>query len=80
MSARMKGEIQRLSKWKNVADAEQRAAEMTHAAQAAWVRANADVQNMIASAQSQAGDLLLDCPAEIGSDNGRSEEKIEVAQ
>jgi hypothetical protein len=50
-SAAKRAEIQRLSKWKNVADADAKAAEMLRIAQAALDKGHADSRDMVSKAQ-----------------------------
>jgi hypothetical protein len=50
----LKAENQRLSKWKNVADADAKAAEMLRTARATVEKANAEATNLVATAQQHA--------------------------
>ena len=54
----MKAENERLSKWKNVADAEVKATEMVRTARATLEKAKTDADSMITTAQQQATALL----------------------
>ena len=56
----LKGEIQRLSKWKAMADAEVKAAEMVRTARAMFEKAKADADGMISTAQRQAASALAE--------------------
>jgi hypothetical protein len=57
-SAALKAENQRLLKWKNMADAEVKAAEMLRAARAALEKARADADSATSTAQQRATALL----------------------
>jgi len=59
-SAALKAENERLSKWKNVADAEVTAAEMVRTARATLEKAEGDANNVISTAQEQATALLAE--------------------
>jgi hypothetical protein len=56
----LKAENQRLSKWKSVADADTKAAEILRAARATVEKANAESSNLVATAQRQAFSLQTD--------------------
>jgi hypothetical protein len=56
-STALKAENQRLSKWKNVADADTKAAEMLRNARAIVEKATTDANNLIAGAQQRATSL-----------------------
>jgi hypothetical protein len=56
----LKTENERLSKWKNVADAEVKASEMVRTARATLEKTKTDADNMIATAQQQATALLAE--------------------
>src|SRR5262245_61470689 len=53
----LKEENQRLSKWKNVADADAKAAELERTAQAILEKANIDASNLVSAAQQRANEL-----------------------
>ncbi len=53
-SAAMRAEIQRLSRWKNVADADTKATEMLRTARATVEKANAEASSLLATAQQRA--------------------------
>lgn len=55
--AAMKAEIQRLSKWKNIANADVRAAEMIRTARATLEKANADANTLASETQLRAANL-----------------------
>jgi Domain of unknown function (DUF4041) len=59
-STALKGEIHRLAKWKNMADAEVKAVEMAHIAQVTLEKAKAHADNMISTAQQKATSLVAD--------------------
>ena len=59
-STALKVENERLSKWKNVADAEVKAAEMVRKAQATLEKVKADADNLISTAQKQSTLLLAE--------------------
>ena len=59
-AAALKAENQRLSKWKDVADAEVKAAAMVVEAQATLEKAKADADNLTSSTQQQATTLLAE--------------------
>lgn len=52
-SAAMKAEIQRLSKWKNIADADVKATEMVRTARATLEKANGDANALVSIAQQR---------------------------
>jgi DNA repair exonuclease SbcCD ATPase subunit len=56
-SAALKAENQRLSRWKNVTDADAKAAEMLRTARATLEKAKADANNLVATAQQRAASL-----------------------
>jgi hypothetical protein len=56
----LKTENERLSKWKNVADAEVKAAEMTRTAQDTLTKAKVDAESLIASAKERSTSLLAE--------------------
>lgn len=56
----LKTENERLSKWKNIADAEVKATEMVRTAQATLEKAQADADNLISTAQQRSTNLLTD--------------------
>jgi hypothetical protein len=66
-SAALKAENQRLARWKNVADAELKAAAMVRAARATREKAETDAKNRIATAQQQAAALLADAQQKASS-------------
>lgn len=55
--AAMKAEIQRLSKWKNIADADSKAADMIRTARATLERANVDAAGLVSESQQRAANL-----------------------
>jgi len=59
-SAALKAEVQRLSKWKDVADAEIKAAAMVGEAQAALEQAKVDADKLVSTAQQQATAMSAD--------------------
>jgi F0F1-type ATP synthase membrane subunit b/b' len=59
-SVALAAENQRLSKWKNVADADVRAAEMAATARATLEKAKADADSLISAAQQRATALLAE--------------------
>jgi hypothetical protein len=59
-STALKIENERLSKWRNVANAEMKAVDMVRTAQATFEKAKADADNMMTTAQQQATALLAD--------------------
>jgi len=67
-TAALKGENQRLSKWKNVADAEVKATEMLRAAQAMQDKAKTDADNLIAAAQQKADSLQAEAEQRAGAE------------
>jgi hypothetical protein len=62
-----KEEMSRLAKWKNLADAEVKAVRMTHVAEEALAKANAQAESITVAAQQKAAALLAE--AEIRASN-----------
>src|SRR5207253_9376660 len=56
----LQGEIQRLAKWKNVADAEIKAGQMRRAAQVTSEKANADAHNLVLAARQKATAMIAE--------------------
>ena len=56
-SMALKSEIQRLSKWKNIADADARAGQLIQTAQATLAKAKADADSVLAMSQQRAASL-----------------------
>jgi hypothetical protein len=56
----LKSEIHRLSRWKNVADAETAAAEMRHAGEVALEKARAEADNVTSTAHHRATELVAE--------------------
>ena len=66
-NAAQKEEIGRLSRWKNVADAEVKAAQMVRTAQDTLAKANAQANTLTTTAQQKAGALLADAASRAAS-------------
>ncbi len=61
-------ENQRLAKWRNVADAETKAAEMVHYAEAVMEKARIDANNLLATAQQGAASLRAEADQKVALD------------
>ena len=66
-SKALTAENQRLSRWKNIADADVRAAQMLTAARATQEKAQAGADNMIAVAQQRASSLLAETERKVAA-------------
>ena len=64
----LKTEIQRLSKWKNIADADVKAAEMLRSAQAASEKARIEADKLISSAQLRASAIQSESAQKIAAE------------
>lgn len=64
----LKAENQRLSKWKNVADADVKAAELERAAQATLTKANTDANNLVSTAQQRANALRTEAEQQAAAE------------
>ncbi len=67
-STALKAEIQRLSKWKNVADADVRAVEIVRSAQATLAKAEADANNLLYTAKQDASTLQAEANQKVATE------------
>jgi hypothetical protein len=83
-SATLKAEVQRLSKWKDVADAECKASAMVREAQAALEQAKADAGRLVSTAQQQATAMSTDADqkarAQLASANDTASATVAAAK
>jgi T5orf172 domain/Domain of unknown function (DUF4041) len=67
-STALKAENERLSKWKNIADADVKAVEMVRTARAILEKAKADANNLVATAQQRAASLQAEADQKAAAD------------
>ena len=70
----LKAENQRLSKWKNVADAEAKASQMLRDAREVLEKAQIDADNLSTKAQQEASELLADAEQKAGAQLATADE------
>jgi hypothetical protein len=76
----LKAEIQALSKWKDVADADKKAQELIQEAQTVLNKANIDAQQLLTDAKQQADAILGTATTEANTLTAESKQKVKATQ